>query len=39
LSWKRARREHEGIARGFHQLRVIRSDRFAQRLERKKSGE
>jgi predicted thioesterase len=27
--------EHEVIARGFHRLRVIRVDRFAQRLQKK----
>jgi len=34
-----ARDEHELIARGFHKLRVIRVARFAQRVQRKKSGE
>ena len=34
-----ARDEHEVIARGFHKLRVIRVDRFAQKVERKTSGE
>ncbi len=32
-----ARDEHEVIARGFHKLRVIKVDRFAQRV-RQKSG-
>ena len=28
--------EHEQIARGFHEMRIIKVDRFAQRIERKK---
>src|SRR5262245_44534443 len=30
--------QHELIARGFHRLRVIRVDRFAQKVSRKRSA-
>lgn len=32
-----ARDRHEVIAKGFHKLQIIRADRFARRVERKKA--